>query len=102
MEELREELRRERREHEALRDIVLTSKLKAHMVRNGVPAGLSGRVKILRDADWAMRDEHVVELYNASVLFRFLFYYCYLRSHAAHEYIDPICSVFRSSDLLFL
>lgn len=59
MEELREELRRERREHEALRDIVLTSKLKAHMVRNRVPAGLSGRVKILRDADWAMGDEHV-------------------------------------------
>ena len=43
-----------------------------------------------------------VELYNASVLFRFLFYYCYLRSHAAREYIDPVCSVFRSSDLLFL
>ena len=45
---------------------------------------------------------HAVELYNASVLFRFLFYYCYLRSHAAREYIDPVCSVFRSSVLLFL
>ena len=42
-----------------------------------------------------------VELCNASVLFRFLIYYCYLRSHAAREYIDPVCSVFRSSDLLF-
>ena len=43
-----------------------------------------------------------VELYNTSVLFCFLFYYCYLHSHAALEYIDLSCLVFHSSVLFFL
>src|ERR1700753_2332432 len=33
-----------------------------------------------------VREDSFVELYNASVLFRFLFYYCYLRSHVARVY----------------
>ena len=70
VEELREELRRERQQREVMQDLLVTAQLESHMAGNGVlclrQQVCRAGVEIPRDADWAMGDKHISAILTPS------------------------------------